>query len=78
MQARKNCRCGMAAEPKISEIAAQVGASPENVAMALESAVAPTSLYEPVFSDGEDSFSVMDQLRDKTSEESWDQRYDVP
>lgn len=39
--------------------------------MALESAVAPTSLYEPVFSDGEDSFSVMDQLRDKTSEESW-------
>ena len=39
--------------------------------VALESAVAPTSLYEPVFSDGEDSFSVMDQLRDKTSEESW-------
>ena len=39
--------------------------------MALESAIAPTSLYEPVFSDGEDSFSVMDQLRDQTSEESW-------
>ena len=46
--------------------------------MALESAVAPTSLYEPVFSDGEDSFSVMDQLRDKTRRGKLDQRYDVP
>ena len=71
MQAREELQMRDGREPKISEIAAQVGASPENVAMALESAVTPTSLYEPVFSDGEDSFSVMDQLRDKTSEESW-------
>ena len=71
MQAREELQKRDGREPKISEIAVQVGASPENVAMALESAVAPTSLYEPVFSDGEDSFSVMDQLRDKTSEESW-------
>ena len=68
MQAREELQKRDGREPKISEIAVQVGASPENVAMALESAVAPTSLYEPVFSDGEDSFSVMDQLRDKTSE----------
>ena len=71
MQAREELQMRDGREPKISEIAAQVGSSPENVAMALESAVTPTSLYEPVFSDGEDSFSVMDQLRDKTSEESW-------
>ena len=70
MQAREELQKRDGREPKISEIAARVGASPENVAMALESAVAPTSLYEPVFSDGED-ISVMDQLRDKTSEESW-------
>ena len=63
MQAREELQKRDGREPKISEIAVQVGASPENVAMALESAVAPTSLYEPVFSDGEDSFSVMDQLR---------------
>ncbi|MCI7642660.1 MAG: SigB/SigF/SigG family RNA polymerase sigma factor [Subdoligranulum variabile] len=71
MQAREELQKRDGREPKISEIAAKVGASPENVAMALESAIAPTSLYEPVFSDGEDSFSVMDQLRDQTSEESW-------
>ena len=39
--------------------------------MALESAVTPTSLYEPVYSDGEDSFALLDQLRDATGEESW-------
>ena len=39
--------------------------------MALESAVTPTSLYEPIYSDGEDSFAVVDQLRDATGEESW-------
>ena len=61
MQAREELQKRDGREPKISEIAVQVGASPENVAMALESAVAPTSLYEPVFSDGEDSFSVMDR-----------------
>ena len=49
MQAREELQMRDGREPKISEIAAQVGASPENVAMALESAVAPTSLYEPVF-----------------------------
>ena len=43
----------------------------KNVAMALESAVTPTSLYEPVYSDGEDSFALLDQLRDATGEESW-------
>ena len=51
--------------------AARAGQSPENVAMALESAVTPTSLYEPIYSDGEDSFAVVDQLRDATGEESW-------
>ena len=71
MQAREELQMRDGREPKISEIAAQVGASPENVAMALESAVAPTSLYEPVFSDGEDSFALLDQLRDATGEESW-------
>ena len=46
--------------------------------MALESAVTPTSLYEPVYSDGEDSFALLDQLRDATGEGKLDQRYDVP
>ena len=71
MQAREELQKKNGREPKLSEIAAKVGQSSENVAMALESAVTPTSLYEPVYSDGEDSFAIVDQLRDATGEESW-------
>src|SRR5699024_8567661 len=71
MRARETLQKENGREPKISEIAARVGSSPANVAMALESVVAPASLYEPVYSDGEDSFAIVDQLRDATGEESW-------
>lgn len=71
MQAREALQKENGREPKISEIAAHVGSSPENVAMALESVVEPASLYEPVYSDGEDSFAIVDQLRDATGEENW-------
>ena len=68
MRAREALQKENGREPKISEIAARVGSSPENVAMALESVVEPASLYEPVYSDGEDSFAIVDQLRDATGE----------
>lgn len=71
MRAREALQKENGRDPKISEIAARVGASPENVAMALESVVEPASLYEPVYSDGEDSFAIVDQLHDATGEESW-------
>ena len=71
MQAREELQMQNGREPKVSEIAARLGVSPENVAMALGSAVTPASLYEPVYSDGEDSFALVDQLRDATGEESW-------
>ena len=71
MQAREELQMRDGREPKISEIAVQVGASPENVAMALESAVAPTSLYEPVFSDGGDTIYIMDQIKGGTTDGDW-------
>ena len=71
MQAREALQKQNGREPKLSEIAEKVGVAPENVAIALESVVEPTSLYEPVYSDGEDSLSVMDQVRDNCCEESW-------
>lgn len=71
MQAREAMQKENGREPKVSEIAERVGASPESVAMALESVVEPASLYEPIFSDGEDSFAIVDQLHDATGEESW-------
>ena len=64
MQAREELQKQNGREPKLSEIAARVGQSPENVAMALESAVTPTSLYEPVYSDGEESWISDMMFRD--------------
>lgn len=71
MQAREALQKENGREPKISEIAERVGAAPENVAIALESVIEPASLYEPAYSDGEDSLSIMDQIKDNSGEESW-------
>lgn len=71
MQAREALQQKGGREPHIAEIAEYVGAAPENVAMALESVVEPASLYEPAYSDGEDSVAIMDQVNEGSSEESW-------
>lgn len=59
-------------EPTISEIASEIGASKEDIVIALE-AVSPTvSLYEPVFNEGGDTLYVIDQIKDKADgEENW-------
>ncbi len=71
MQAREALQKENGREPRVSEIAARLGTAPENVALALESMSEPASLYEPVYSDGEDTLAIVDQVKDKSSEESW-------
>lgn len=58
-------------EPAVEEIARELGLPKENVVIALESIVDPVSLYEPVYSDGNDTIYVMDQIGDKNSDENW-------
>ena len=58
-------------EPTVTEIAAELGATREDVVMALESIVDPLSLYEPVFSDGGDTVYVLDQVGDKNDDRNW-------
>ena len=58
-------------EPAVEEIAKELGIPKENVVIALESIVDPVSLYEPVYSDGNDTIYVMDQIGDKNSDENW-------
>lgn len=62
MQAREALQKESGREPRISEIAARVGAAPENVAMALESIAEPASLSEPAYTDGDESVSLMDRV----------------
>ena len=58
-------------EPRVSEIATRVGSAPEQVAMALESIVEPASLYEPAYTDGDDTLAIMDRVQEASCEESW-------
>ena len=59
-------------EPSISEIAAEIGMSKEEVTYALDAIQSPVSLYEPIYTDGGDPLYVMDQISDKKHlEENW-------
>lgn len=59
-------------EPTITEIAAEVGISREDIVYALDAIQNPMSLYEPVYTDGGDTLYVMDQIKDKKNrEENW-------
>lgn len=58
-------------EPTVEQIAEVMNIPKENVVLALESVVAPVSLYEPVFTDGNDTVYVMDQVGDKYDDVSW-------
>ena len=58
-------------EPTVEEIARLMDTPKENVVLALEAVVEPVSLYEPVFSDGGDTVYVMDQIGDKSDDNTW-------
>jgi len=59
-------------EPGIAEIARILGEEEGAVGAAMEAIVAPISLYDSVYNDGEDSAYVIDKLSDDTdASEAW-------
>ena len=58
-------------EPTVEEIAKVMKVPKETVVLALEAIVEPVSLYEPVFSDGDDTIYVMDMLSSNNSDSNW-------
>ena len=59
-------------EPTLEEIAKELELPEEDVSEALDAVCAPVSLYEPVFADGGDPLTVMDQVHDhKNTEDNW-------
>ena len=58
-------------EPTISEISDRLQLKKEEVVMALEAIVDPVSLFEPVYSDGNDALYVMDQVSDGQGGDDW-------
>lgn len=59
-------------EPTIDEIARELELEVSQVAQALDAVCTPVSLHDPVYSDGGDPLTVMDQVWDtKNTEDSW-------
>ena len=58
-------------EPTIEEIAKELELPKGTVVLALEAIVEPVSLYEPLFSDGNDTVYVMDQIGDISDDKDW-------
>ena len=62
-------------EPTMAEIAGRLELPESEVVNAMDAITAPVSLYEPVYSDGGDPLTVMDQVRDmKNTDEQWLER----
>lgn len=59
-------------EPNVERIALALELPVEEVVEAMDAITAPVSLYEPVYSDGGDPLTVMDQVRDrKNTDDCW-------
>ncbi len=62
-------------EPTLEEISRELELPMEDVSEALDAVCAPVSLYDPVYADGGDPLTVMDQVRDeKNTDENWMER----
>ena len=58
-------------EPTVEEIAVAMQQPKEDVVLAMEAIMEPSSLYDPAYSDGRENICLIDQVQDKTSESDW-------
>ena len=72
LQCKEAQTARMGREPTLEEIARELDIPLEDVNQALDAVCAPVSLHDPVYSDGGDPLTVMDQVRDtKNTEHNW-------
>ena len=75
LQCKESMTSALGREPTIEEISRELSLPAEDVSQALDAVCAPVSLYDPVFTDGGDPLTVMDQVRDtKNTDENWMER----
>lgn len=72
LQAREKLQRESQREPTVEQIARELDIPREEVVLAMDAVVDPVSLSEPVYADGGDAVTVMDQVRDtKNTDEKW-------
>ncbi len=75
LQAREKLQREQQREPSVDQIARELDIPREEVVLAMDAVVDPVSLFEPIYSDGGDTVTVMDQVRDtKNTDEDWLER----
>ena len=75
LQTKEAMQLRLGREPTLEEIAKELELPREDVSEALDAVCAPVSLYDPVYADGGDPLTVMDQVRDvKNTDENWMER----
>lgn len=72
LQCKERMTATLGREPGLEEIARALELPPEEVSQALDAVSTPVSLFDPVYSDGGDPLTVMDQVMDnRNTELSW-------
>ncbi len=72
LQCKEQLTAGLGREPTLEEIAGTLGLELDQVSRALDAVCAPVSLYDPVYADGADPLTVMDQVCDnRNTEANW-------
>lgn len=75
LQCKEAMTSRMGREPSIEELSKELEIPEQEINVALDAVCAPVSLYDPVYSDGGDPLTIMDQVRDtKNTEEGWVER----
>ena len=72
LQCKETLTTALGRDPTLEEIAKELALPVEDVSQALDAVCAPVSLHDPVYTDGGDPLTVMDQVRDiKNTDEQW-------
>ncbi len=72
LQCKEAMQARLDRDPTLEEISKELDIPISDVSEALDAVCAPVSLYDPVYSDGSEALTVMDQVWDtKNTETSW-------
>ena len=72
LQAKEKLTRENGKEPTIEELSKELNIEKEEIVLSLDAIQAPVSLQEPVYNDGTDNLSIMDQVKDKkNTDENW-------
>lgn len=75
LQCKESLTCSFGREPTLEQVAEHLELPLKTVVAAMDAIASPVSLFDPVCSDGDDTLTVMDQVRDtKNTDEQWTER----